>query len=572
MSTKEFLYRYKDVETTETKTLLQKNAKTHKKDLNFAVEDVFKSEGHITIVTSDWKDVKFNKSLLILFSRTMRNCLASLSCCTEPTIFLPDISAETVNKVLDILEKQFTNIEGNSFKDIQTVVEAANALGIDVDNLDFGKPVLTATATRNLSDTSEELEPENTIQKDELTKDIGDGDGGKKLVDLKLLRSNAIAEWSGSESSSDSEESNTSLHQADDDGESSSDGEVQDEENESKTVSESVAVDKKSVIDGTIIDETIAYSEVEEEYSEENEMYVNDLGERSVSDDANTYAIDDNVESSNSPNLEEHVEDSMNITTASVVIDEVLDYNEKILRTERSSLGEEAVVPSSENILSVNHTLEYMKDVKSRIEKELDDLRGSIGSPDSANTTVNVIGSEDDAVDGNLIKDEINIPVKKEVKKELPMPDSNEYENRFRCTICFNIMRKLAVSTFKEHYSTAHFHKEIFEMYIRNSAETVCKVDGCGKEFDAKNKGNLVRHIGSTHNKVVEILQLKGLDVPLVLAGSNPSNKRKRSEIKTEKASKIKSEVTEEPFECEMCGSFYSSKSNLEKHLMKFHK
>jgi len=567
MSTKEFLYRYKDVEISETKTFLQKNAKIHEKDLNIAVEDIFKSEDHITIVTSDWKDVKFNKSLLILFSRTMRNCFASLSCCTEPTIFLPDTSADTVNKVHDILEKQFTNVEGNSFRDIQTVVEAANALGIDVDNLDFRNPAYTA-ATRNLSDTSEELEPENTIKISKAKRDIRGG----KLVDLKLLHSNAIAEWSGSDDSSDSEESNTSLHQAED-GESSSDGEVQDDENESKTVSESVSANKKSVIDGTIIDETITYSEVEEESSEENDMPVKDFGERDLSDNANAHANGNtNVKSSNSPNLEEHIEDSMNMSTSSVVIDKVLSCNEEILQTERSSLGEEAAVVPSENILAVNHTLEYMKGVKSIIEKKLDDLRGSIGSQESVNIAENVAGSEDAADEGDLIKDEIKIPIKKELKKELPMPESNEYENRFRCTLCYNIMRKLAVSTFKEHYSTAHFHKEIFEMYIGNSAETICKVDGCGKEFDAKNKGNLVRHIGSTHNKAVEILQLKGLDVPLVLAESNLSNKRKRSEIKAEKVRKVKMEVTEEAFECLMCGSFYSSKSNLEKHLMKFHK
>merc|ERR1712212_1290691 len=132
---------------------------------------------------------------------------------------------------------------------------------------------------------------------------------------------------------------------------------------------------------------------------------------------------------------------------------------------------------------------------------------------------------------------------------ELPRKEADMYENRFRCTLCKNILRKLAVSTFKEHYSTVHFHKEI----------------------EAKNKANLVRHIGSTHNKVVEILQLKGMEVPVVLVENNVNNKRKRSEIQPERSNKVKTVSGSNTFECPMCGSFYSSKSNLERHMVKIH-
>ena len=174
------------------------------------------------------------------------------------------------------------------------------------------------------------------------------------------------------------------------------------------------------------------------------------------------------------------------------------------------------------------------------------------------------------------LKDEIN-SVPRDISgadsKETSTPavsSGNEYENRFRCTICHVIMRKLAVSTFKEHYSTAHFAKDIFDMFIKSSSETMCKISGCGKDFGEKHKANLVRHIGSTHNKAVEILNMKGMDVPAILQEINVG-KRKKSSINSERKSRVKLESTEASFECPACGVYFSSQSNLDNHIYMNH-
>jgi len=273
----------------------------------------------------------------------------------------------------------------------------------------------------------------------------------------------------------------------------------------------------------------------------------------------------------------------MNISTESDVIDEVLHYNKKFLQSERMKLDMANMVPS-ENITNVNNSLESLKGYKNLIDDNLGDLLGKknnslVEDPAPMNLANSNVVNEDPSP----LKDEILLPAKKEESptdmKENSLEGGNDYENRYRCTICYNVMKKLAVCTFKEHYSTAHFQKEIFELYIKNTAETVCRVDGCGKDFGEKNKSNLVRHIGSTHNKAMEILQLKGMEVPAVFTETNKntksSTKRKRSDVgKVEKMSKVKTELEESSlsFECEMCGLYYSSKSNLERHLFSKHK
>merc|ERR1719233_1360039 len=158
-----------------------------------------------------------------------------------------------------------------------------------------------------------------------------------------------------------------------------------------------------------------------------------------------------------------------------------------------------------------------------------------------------------------------------EVKMEEPVQEPNEYLKRFRCTLCNNFMRKLTVSTFKEHYSTAHFSREISEMFTKKS-ENICSVDGCGKTFPVKDKSRLVRHIGSTHNKVVEIMQLKGMSVPTVFTENSLGWKRRRSDAGVEHPRKIKMKGNKTGFECLMCGLAYSSKSNMERHMMRNHK
>lgn len=128
-----------------------------------------------------------------------------------------------------------------------------------------------------------------------------------------------------------------------------------------------------------------------------------------------------------------------------------------------------------------------------------------------------------------------NIPYEQESEVEINEKEDSSYEvdktfedealnssqddeltEKYRCNICNVVMRKFGASTFREHLSTQHFHREIYEQYVRDAAETVCRVEGCGKDFGEKRKSSLVRHIGSTHNKAVEIMLSRGMEVPQV--------------------------------------------------------
>jgi len=529
MSSEDFLYRYKKVETTEIKTLLQKNTQDHYNDMKIAVDTILQNEDKITVVVGDWNSVTFKKSLLIMFSKTMRSCLASLSCCSEPTIFLPDCSTESVSKVQDILEKQFTETKGKSFKDTQTVLEAANALGIDIDNLDYVARVNPSIKAREDVSRLSEEEPESSnhiiYSNYETTK--YEAEVTKRI----LIRANTLAKWSGSDSSNSSprvlpakrkkkakiigskkkdvivaekkelkaqkhlpsdaiDEFNKHSHDRsseeeeckDYEDESSSDGGIQDIiKSKVKTASESVSADE--TMTGETISEDEEPSDEGDENAETNKILLSRKGLRVI--------LPSNLQECFSPrNMYKVPQSETSLEEAS----------------ENTLIGKN----SSKEYKSFNMT----KPDESVLSNDLTDIEKVSSERQETNNSV--------------------------VNNEVPRQEASVNENRFRCTLCKNVMRKLAVSTFKEHYSTVHFHKEIFEMYIGDPAETVCRVDGCGREFEAKNKGNLVRHIGSTHNKVVEILQLKGMEVPVVLTENNVSNKRKRSEIQSERANKQK--------------------------------
>ena len=64
----------------------------------------------------------------------------------------------------------------------------------------------------------------------------------------------------------------------------------------------------------------------------------------------------------------------------------------------------------------------------------------------------------------------------------------------------------------KEHISTSHLSHDIAKEHIKDSG-SICKY--CGKDLYVKI--NLVRHIGSTHGKVVEIMERKGFHIPNIL-------------------------------------------------------
>lgn len=155
-----------------------------------------------------------------------------------------------------------------------------------------------------------------------------------------------------------------------------------------------------------------------------------------------------------------------------------------------------------------------------------------------------------------------NIPYEQESEVEINEKEDSSYEvdktfedealnssqddeltEKYRCNICNVVMRKFGASTFREHLSTQHFHREIYEQYVRDAAETVCRVEGCGKDFGEKRKSSLVRHIGSTHNKAVEIMLSRGMEVPQVLLETGKRKKTETAESKPSKQLRMEADV-----------------------------
>ena len=105
-----------------------------------------------------------------------------------------------------------------------------------------------------------------------------------------------------------------------------------------------------------------------------------------------------------------------------------------------------------------------------------------------------------------------NFEANKSINKEM------ECNTDRQCPMC-DKMSFSSACQIKEHISTVHFCQDIADIYIKKSG--VC--DECGKKFHIQN--NLIRHIGSTHNKVVEIMEQKGFPITNIL---ETVNKRKR--------------------------------------------
>jgi len=74
----------------------------------------------------------------------------------------------------------------------------------------------------------------------------------------------------------------------------------------------------------------------------------------------------------------------------------------------------------------------------------------------------------------------------------------------------------------KEHMTQRHFSRDIRERYVLSNSRN-CSIDGCGKDFP--NSSSLVRHIGSTHSKVLEIMKEKGFEIPSILSAKRRSIK-----------------------------------------------
>ena len=135
--------------------------KNHPETLLVALRSSFKEKDVIEIIASSGARILFNKKLLLLFSRTIRKCLADLPCCEAPTsITLVDINIGALKKVKEILENTLHDVTTEfSQEDIEEIVAAAKALGIEMTNVKVSSKTGKAKMKRKKSLSSEPLTP-----------------------------------------------------------------------------------------------------------------------------------------------------------------------------------------------------------------------------------------------------------------------------------------------------------------------------------------------------------------------------------------------------------------------------
>ena len=85
---------------------------------------------------SDSDKVLISKSFLMMFSPVIRSLVASLPCCTAPSISIPGFSLQIVQHLVRILESGYTTgVPTDSFKQVYEIIELAKLLDIDVSDL-----------------------------------------------------------------------------------------------------------------------------------------------------------------------------------------------------------------------------------------------------------------------------------------------------------------------------------------------------------------------------------------------------------------------------------------------------
>ena len=136
-----------------TSSEVKARTKNHPDNLVTALRTSLKEKDVIEIIASSGARILFNKKLLLLFSRTVRQCIAELPCCVaSSSITLVDINIRALKKVKEILENNVHDVATKSSQDdIEDVVEAARALGIEMSNVKVSATMGNTKRNRNKS-------------------------------------------------------------------------------------------------------------------------------------------------------------------------------------------------------------------------------------------------------------------------------------------------------------------------------------------------------------------------------------------------------------------------------------
>ena len=134
----------------------------------------------LEIIAKNNKRLLFNKKLLMLFSPSLRTCLADIPCCgVQPSISAPSVSANCVAKVQEILLNTVNNVPIQwSDDDVEDIVEAAEVLGIEMKNIRLSlQPRASLSVKRKRESVLPKIEPDVLELPDEpVTQEVDEDD------------------------------------------------------------------------------------------------------------------------------------------------------------------------------------------------------------------------------------------------------------------------------------------------------------------------------------------------------------------------------------------------------------
>jgi len=478
--------------------------KDHPENLLAALRSSLKEKDVIEIIASSGARILFNKKLLLLFSKTIRKCLADLSCCEPPSsITLVDINIRALKKVKEILENNLYDVTtGFIQEDTNEVVEAAKALGIDMMSV-------CVSSETGKTKTKKRKKSISKIPKDSL----------------------APARYSTIRKANAEQE----VVQLEDEPVTENVGEGQEDDGQAPTWGSG-----NMDYDDRPLEISVDISS-DEEYEAEGE------GQGTIFQSSQDTILQNKINDSRLLH-----EDSDNGDEGEFLQEEGKPESEKISFSFLSGIDGSK---TSTEIPPKNNLYELKTEQSEDCTPLTQDRTTIFNQHMSAETEPIVSGPFTEGAQAS---------------------SDAESELKLRCDLCGKPMK--GPSALREHYSITHFFEELFQEYVEPSeSHTVCTMDGCNKDY--RDRKCLVRHIGSTHNKVNEILERNGIKIPSTGGGVWGGTKRRKSENFAEARSvKIKTEAGESAnkslsriHQCEVCEKYFSSKHNMERHQKKIH-
>ena len=267
-----------------------------------------------------------------------------------------------------------------------------------------------------------------------------------------------------------------------------------------------------------IVETSSKAQESSEEEEEEEEEELEDVDELLKED----LPVMSNAEANISDEF--HLEDEAAGKESSDKDVEMKEHNEDEVEDEADDAEHHSLLESSKNDAEINATLdetqENSKDLVEEIEiegsaevggesqenqenSETDDDELGSDSENSSEEKENSIVTDVEKIE--QLKVELNEEIKTPSFREI-VPEGQTDFNQTQvigcpCPVCdYN---PSAPAKLKEHLAQKHFAENIRANYMKDDRQ--CPIDDCEKEF--ANSGSLVRHIGSTHGKVMTGLE-----------------------------------------------------------------